>query len=47
MSFLFEEILEKAKTASLLNDSLDDIEKGAEPVDGFELLEKLKNKYGK
>ena len=44
---LFEEILGKAQIASLLNESLDEIENGAEPVDGFEFLEQMKEKYGK
>ena len=44
---LFEELFAKAQAAALINESLDDIEKGAEPVEGFAFLDQMKKKYGK
>lgn len=44
---LYEEMLVKMQAAALVNESLDDIENGATPVDGAEFFNMMRNKYGK
>ena len=35
----------KEKAAKLINESLEDIDNGAKPIDGNDFFNKLKNKY--
>lgn len=44
---LYEEMFTKMQAAALINASLDDIEKGAKPVDGKDFFESMRTKYGK
>ena len=44
---LFEEMFAKVQAATLINESLTDIENGEEPVDGKEFFSKLKSKYAR
>ena len=44
---LYEELFAKLHEALLINEALEEIEKGEKGVDGFKLLEELKLKYGK
>ena len=44
---LYEEMFAKMQAAALVNASLDDIEKGATPVDGKEFFDKMRVKYAK
>ena len=41
---LFEEMFAKLQAATLINSSLDEIENGAEPVDGKEFLSSMRSK---
>ena len=43
---LYEELFAKMSEALLVNQAIDELEKGAKGVDGFELLKQLKTKYG-
>lgn len=43
---LYEELFAKMSEALLVNQAIDELEKGAKGVDGFELLKQLKAKYG-
>lgn len=44
---LYEELFAKMKAASLINESLDDIDNGSELVDGKEFFAEMKKKYAK
>lgn len=44
---LYEEMFAKMQAGVLINASLDDIEKGAKPVDGTEFFSAMRVKYGK
>ena len=44
---LYEQIFAKMQSATLINTSLNEIENGATPVDGYEFLNSMKNKYEK
>ena len=44
---LFEEMFAKAQAAALINESLKEIDNGAEPVEGNAFFTKMKEKYGK
>lgn len=44
---LYEELFAKLHEAILINDALDEIEKGAKGVDGMKFLDVLRQKYGK
>lgn len=44
---LYEETFAKMQTASLVNAGLDDIEKGATPVNGSDFFDAMRAKYGK
>lgn len=44
---LYEELFAKMKAASLINESLDDIDNGGELVDGKEFFAEMKKKYAK
>lgn len=44
---LFEELFAKLHEALLVNEALDEIDKGAKGVDGFQFLDEMKSKYGK
>lgn len=44
---LYEEMLVKMQAAALINESLDDIENGATPVDGAEFFKAMRVKYEK
>ena len=44
---LYEEMFTKMQAAALINASLDDIEKGAKPVDGKDFFNAMRTKYGK
>ena len=41
------EKLNEEQIAMLLNESIDEIENGAEPIDGFDFLKQMKAKYRK
>ena len=43
---LYEETLAKIQVASLINESLEEVEKGASPVDGTVFFKRMKEKYG-
>ena len=43
---LYEELFAKMSEALLVNQAIDELEKGAKGVDGFELIKQLKTKYG-
>ena len=43
---LYEELFAKLSEALMINQALDEIEKGEKGVDGFEFLKQLKNKNG-
>ena len=42
---LFEELFAKMQAAALINAGIDEIEKGAEPVDGKDFFSSVKTKY--
>ena len=42
---LFEEMFAKIHAAALINESLNDIERGEEPVDGKEFFAELRSKH--
>ena len=44
---LYEEMFAKMQAAALINESLDDIEKGAKPISGTDFFSKMRSKYGK
>lgn len=44
---LYEEMFAKMQAAALINAGLEDIEKGAVPVDGKEFFDSMRSKYGK
>ncbi|MCD8371733.1 MAG: type II toxin-antitoxin system Phd/YefM family antitoxin [Clostridia bacterium] len=44
---LYEEMFAKAQAAALVNESLDEIEKGAAARDGDEFFDSMRAKYGK
>ena len=44
---LYEEMFAKMQAAALINESLDDIENGAKPINGDEFFSKMRTKYGK
>ena len=44
---LYEELLAKAQIAALINESIEEVENGAEMVEGFSFLEEMKKKYGR
>ena len=44
---LYEELFAKLSEALMVNQALDEIEKGEKGVEGFEFLKQLKNKNGK
>ena len=44
---LYEEMFTKMQVATLINDSLDDIENGAIPVNGVDFFNAMRGKYGK
>ena len=44
---LYEEMFAKMQAAALINESLDDIEKGAKPISGADFFNKMRSKYGK
>ena len=44
---LYEEMFAKMQAAALINESLDDIENGAKPINGDEFFSKMRAKYGK
>lgn len=44
---LYEELFAKMSEALLVNQAIDELEKGAKGVDGFELLKQLKKKKNK
>ena len=44
---LYEEMFAKIQAASLINEALDEIEKGAKSEDGFTFLKEMKAKYAK
>lgn len=43
---LYEELFVKMSEALLVNQAIDELEQGANGVDGFKLLKQLKTKYG-
>lgn len=43
---LYEELFAKMSEALLVNQAIDELEQGANGVDGFKLLKQLKTKYG-
>lgn len=44
---LYEEMFAKMQEAALLNAGLEEIERGAAPVDGEEFFDHMRSKYGK
>ena len=44
---LYEEMFAKMQAATLINESLNDIENGATPVSGTEFFNEMKTKYAK
>ncbi|MCD8285644.1 MAG: type II toxin-antitoxin system Phd/YefM family antitoxin [Clostridia bacterium] len=44
---LYEKTMAEARIAALINESIDEVEAGAECVDGDEFLESLRKKYGR
>lgn len=44
---LYEKLFNKIKVASMINESLDEIENGGKLVDGKTFFESMKEKYGK
>lgn len=44
---LYEELFSKVQVATLLNDSLDQVENGIKGVEGKEFFSSMKEKYGK
>lgn len=44
---LYEEMFAKLQAAALINAGLEEIEKGASPVDGKEFFHSMREKYGK
>ncbi len=44
---LFEEMFAKLQAATLINSSLDEIENGAEAVDGADFFSSMRSKFGK
>ncbi len=44
---LYEEMFAKMQAAVLINEGLEEIEKGAVPVDGKEFFGSMRSKYGK
>ena len=44
---LYEEMFAKMQAATLINASLDDVEKGAAPVNGTDFFNQMRDKYGK
>ena len=44
---LFEELFAKVQAAALINEGIDEIEKGAKGTDGDEFFNRMSNKYGK
>lgn len=44
---LYEEMFAKLQAAVLINESLDEIEKGAVSMDGKEFFDSMRKKYGK
>ena len=44
---VYEEMFAKMKAAALINESLDDIDRGGELIDGEEFFQQLKTKYGR
>ena len=44
---LYEELFVKAQVASLINESIDEVERGVKPVDGKEFFDQMRQKYGK
>ena len=44
---LYEELFAKLHEALLINEALEEIDKGAKGVDGLKFLDELKTKYGR
>ena len=44
---LYEETIAKAQVASLINESLVEVEQGAKPVDGIEYFDRKKKEFNK
>ena len=44
---LYEEIFAKIQAAALINESLDEIDNGATPIDGYVFFDQMKKKYAK
>lgn len=44
---LFEELFAKVQAATLINEGIDEIEKGAKGMDGDEFFNRMNKKYGK
>jgi PHD/YefM family antitoxin component YafN of YafNO toxin-antitoxin module len=44
---VYEESMAKLYAAKLINESLEEVEKGAKMTDGDEFFEKMRQKYGK
>ena len=44
---IFEELFAKVQAAALINEGIDEIEKGAKGMDGDEFLNRMSKKYGK
>ena len=44
---LYEEMFAKVQAAALINESIDEINNGSEPIDGATFFEQMKKKHGK
>lgn len=44
---LFEEMFAKVQVATLINESIKDVENGSKPLDGKQFLSEMKEKYAK
>ena len=44
---LYEEMFAKIEVASLVNEGIDEVERGVKPIDGKEFFDQMRQKYGK